>query len=107
MNCKQAQKLIKQFMNDDLETEDLRDFIEHIDSCGECHEELVIEFLVTEGVKRLESGNVFDLNKELGLRIEESNKDLKVREGMQWFYYVILGLIVIAIATIIMILVFL
>lgn len=94
-------------MNDDLDTEELRDFIEHIESCDACKEELTIEFLVDEGVKRLETGNVFDLNKELNLRVEEANKDLRLREGMQWLYYGIVGLIVIAIATIVMLMIFL
>ena len=107
MECKKAVKMIKRFMDDDLSIDEMRDFIEHIENCEECKEELTIEFLVSEGLKRLEGGNVFDLNKELNSRLSTSRRDLKMREGMQWFYFVIIGLIVVAIATIILLCIFL
>ena len=107
MECKKAVKMIKRFMDDDLSIDEMRDFIEHIENCEECKEELTIEFLVSEGLKRLEGGNVFDLNKELNARLSTSRRDLKMREGMQWFYFVIIGLIVVAIATIILLCIFL
>lgn len=107
MDCKRTVKLIKPFLADDLETEDLRDFLTHIESCDECREELTIEFLVQEGVKRLETGNVFDLRKELDGCMNNANKNLKVREGLQWVYYVIIGLIVVALAAIAMLAIYL
>ncbi len=107
MDCKRTVKLIKPFLNDDLDTDDLRDFMTHIECCDECREELTIEFLVREGVKRLETGNVFDLHKELNGCMNTANKNLKMREGIQWFYYVMVGLIVVAIAAVVMLLIYL
>ena len=65
MDCKQVEKMIPQFLDDDLTTEELREFMEHIENCTDCKEELTIEFLVSEGLVRLENGAVFDLQKEL------------------------------------------
>ena len=107
MDCKRTVKLIKPFLKDDLDTEDLRDFLAHIETCEECKEELTIEFLVQEGVKRLETGNVFDLRKELDGCMNNADRNLKVREGMQWFYYVLIGLIVVAVAAIVMLIIYL
>ena len=61
MTCKEIEKIIPSFLNDDLDTDDLREFMDHIVNCEECMEELSIQFLVLEGMARLESGNVFDL----------------------------------------------
>ena len=67
MTCKDAEKMIPLFLEDDLEMDDLRKFMEHIDNCEECKEELTIQFLVLEGMARLESGNVFDLQMNLSI----------------------------------------
>ena len=107
MDCKKTVKLIKPFLKDDLDTEDLRDFLAHVEFCDECKEELTIEFLVQEGIKRLETGNVFDLGKELDNCMNNAGKNLRVREGMQWVYYVLIGLIVVAIAAIVMVVIYL
>ena len=54
MNCKEAEKIIPYFLQDDLDGRDLAEFVEHIDECHECMEELSIQFLVAEGMEQLE-----------------------------------------------------
>lgn len=105
MTCKEAEKLIPYFLKDDLDTDDLREFMEHMDKCEECREELSIQFLVLEGMARLESGNVFDLQNELKSRMEEAEHILKLRESLQWFLYALDGLIVVAAITVIALLI--
>ena len=96
MTCKEAEKLIPVFLEDDLDTDDLREFMEHIDECGECKEELSIQFLVKEGLSRLEAGSVFDLKNELDYRIELEEHALKMRESLVWLSYLLDALVVIA-----------
>ena len=38
MTCKETEKLIPAFLQDELDTEELREFMEHIEECGECRE---------------------------------------------------------------------
>lgn len=101
MTCKEIEKMIPSFLNDDLDTEDLREFMEHIDKCEECREELSIQFLVREGMSRLESGNVFDLQNELKCRMESAGHTLKLRESMQWMLYAMEGLVAVAAVTLV------
>ena len=96
MTCKAAEKLIPVFLEDDLDTDDLREFMEHIEECGECKEELSIQFLVKEGLSRLEAGSVFDLKNELEYRIGMEEHALKMRESLMWLSYLLDGLVVIA-----------
>ncbi len=107
MKCKEAEKMISPFLEDDLDTEELHEFMEHVDECEECREELTIQFLVSEGMARLETGNVFDLQSELKMRMEGANQTLKFRESMQWFLYTLEGLVAVAIITLVIMLVFL
>lgn len=101
MTCKEAEKLIPLFLKDELDTDDLREFMEHVDKCEECKEELSIQFLVLEGMARLEYGNVFDLQNELKTRMEEAGHILKLRESMQWLLYALEGLVGVAVITLI------
>ncbi len=74
LDCKDYEKLIPNFLEDKLSTLMTEKFIEHIENCPDCMEELSIQFLITEGMSRLEEGSTFELAKELGNLIEE-NKD--------------------------------
>lgn len=107
MKCKEVEKLIPLFLEDELDTEDLRDFMEHIETCGECKEELSIQFLVSEGMARLESGNVFNLQNELKARMENAEHTLRFRESMQWLLYALEGLVAVAAIALVALLIFL
>jgi len=78
LDCKDYEKLIPDFLANRLESETAEKFIAHIEQCKDCMEEVSIQFLITEGMNRLEHGNTFELAKELGILIEE-NKD--------WIYW--------------------
>ena len=107
MNCKETEKLIPLFLDDELEDEELREFMEHIEKCEECKEELTIQFLVLEGVARLETGNVFDLQKELKIRLFDADHGMKSRENMRWVLYALEGLVGVALITLVLLLIFL
>lgn len=79
VDCKDYEKLIPDFLGDRLDTDTTEGFIRHIENCPECMEELSIQFLITEGMLRLEKGGTFELTKELRTLIED-NKD--------WIYLV-------------------
>ena len=78
MECKEFERLIPDFIEDKLDYPTLKQFYEHMNVCAECKEELVIQFLVTEGIQRLEDGNAFDLQKELNTRMEDARKKIRV-----------------------------
>ena len=80
MDCKEFEKLIPGFIDRKLDYPSLRRFSEHMEQCANCKEELVIQFLVTEGIQRLEDGGAFDLQKELDQRLEEAMRKLKIHD---------------------------
>ena len=77
MECKEFEKLIPGFITKKLDYPTLKRFYEHVQQCGECREELDIQFLVQEGMQRLEEGNAFYLQAELGQRMEEAGKSIR------------------------------
>jgi hypothetical protein len=79
MICKEADRVIPLFLSDDLNNQELNDFLNHIDTCPECKEELTIQFLVSEGMQRLEDGDTFNLMNELDGIIKSAKKRLRFR----------------------------
>ncbi|MBO5208989.1 MAG: zf-HC2 domain-containing protein [Lachnospiraceae bacterium] len=83
MNCKETEKMIPLFLQDALEGKKLEEFVEHIEQCPECKEELSIQFLVAEGMERLEEGNNFNLQSALSEKLSNANSRIKVHRGLQ------------------------
>ncbi len=81
MDCKEFERLIPDFVSGKLDFRELKRFTEHFGQCSECQEELTIQFLVTEGMQRLEEGSAFDLQKELHQRLEESKKRVRLHDA--------------------------
>ena len=77
MNCKEFEKNIPDFIAGKLDFQTLEEFGEHMKECPGCKEELVIQFLVTEGMQRLEDGDAFDLQKELEIRLAEAKRKVR------------------------------
>lgn len=84
MNCKDTEKKIPYFLQDELDGSKLEEFVEHVATCPECKEELSIQFLVAEGLERLESGNNFNLQKELLMKLENAQHRISVHR-MLWY----------------------
>ena len=80
MDCKEFEKLIPSFLEQKMDYQTLKSFVDHVNKCAECKEELTIQFLVTEGIVRLEDGSSFDLQKELMSRMNAANAKLRRNE---------------------------
>lgn len=107
LDCKDYEKLIPDFLANKLDSEDAEKFIAHMEQCQECMEEVSIQFLITEGMNRLEHGNTFELSKELDVLIEE-NKDwiyfMKCRKVVQYSTLLISLCTILAVAGMVIIL---
>lgn len=77
MDCKEFEKLIPDFIDRRLDFLTLEQFNEHREECEDCQEELVIRFLVTEGIQRLEEGDAFDLQRELNRYYSDAERKIR------------------------------
>lgn len=80
LECKDCEKMIPDFIAQKMNYKTLKRFCDHILNCPDCREELTIQFLVSEGMNRLEEGDAFDLNHELAKRMVEARKRLSRTE---------------------------
>lgn len=68
MNCFEAQSLITKYLNNELDDEKVIAFLEHIDSCPDCSEELEIYFTVMTGLRQLDNDKDLTDNYPLALK---------------------------------------
>lgn len=88
MTCKKAEKQIAPFIAGNIDTKELEDFLEHIEECPSCKEELSIQYLVAVGMYRLEEGGSFDLQRELDAKLLAEKKRAGFRYGTFYSLYV-------------------
>lgn len=69
MDCLEIEKKIPLFLENKMNGKEIRDFVEHVECCKECREELSIHFLASEGIDIIVEGESFDLDKELDRRL--------------------------------------
>ena len=98
MDCKEFEKLIPDFIDRKMDFATLKSFNEHMKQCENCEEELVIQFLITEGIQSLEEGDSFDLKKELNERLQSSRKKMRLQNIALYAIGTIEVLIIIALA---------
>ncbi len=70
MNCVDTQRLIVPFINDELNIEQLEQFVHHVHSCPNCMEELEVYYVLLAGMKQL------DEDKELSTDFNQDLMDL-------------------------------
>lgn len=103
MDCKEVNRCIPDFLDRSLGNRELRLFMDHISGCKDCKEELSIQFLVQEGMVRLEEGDSFDLQQELEKILEEARKRMRMRQLLHWFVYVMEVLAILVIIAVIIV----
>ena len=74
--CKEFERLIPDFIARELDYPTLNGFFEHWERCDECKEELSIQFLVREGMQRVENGDAFALQSQQRQRLEEAKRKI-------------------------------
>lgn len=73
MTCQEAQRMVTPYINDELTGDELEAFLDHVDGCKNCQEELEIYFMVDVGLKQLDKGSgTFDIAGALERKIEDS-----------------------------------
>ena len=105
MDCKDVMKMIPDFLNEDLKGRELKSFVEHMEKCKDCKEELSIQFLVQEGMARLEDGDIFDVQNEFDRVMEDARRKMQIGRLINYFVYGVEALAIITIVTIIVLII--
>ena len=84
MDCKTAQSLVIPYINDQLSDEETEDFLEHIENCKECYEELEIHFTVHYALQKLDEDDKISFN--IPKMLKENLRDTKTGSTGERFF---------------------
>lgn len=87
MDCSEFAQKTPLWIKDELFGKEANRFLAHMETCDECREELHIQFLVKEGMERLESGESFNLDEELLTKVDNYKKRLLHQHKMNVVIY--------------------
>ena len=68
--CRDYKYFIQDFLKENLDNDSSAKLLKHINHCDECKGEMRAQFLVFEGLKRLESGTGFNLYQDFEVMLE-------------------------------------
>lgn len=79
MNCQKAQSMVLNFINNKLDQEETKEFIEHVRGCKDCWEELEIYYVMLIGLKQLDEGGELVADFKEKLQSEVDNRYEQIR----------------------------
>ena len=101
MDCREAERLIPAFLNDELDNWQMEAFLEHVKECKDCEEELTIQLMVKVGLERLEDASTFHLGNELKKQIERGEEMLRRRQYLQGISFALQGAVAVGVIVVI------
>ena len=80
MDCREAQSLINQFIDDRMDDDTARAFIQHVRQCPSCYDDLEVNYTVMAVIRLLEDEDEsLDLSRQLDHKIEEKETQIQLR----------------------------
>ncbi len=99
MNCRAAEGMVTRYINHTLSIKELEEFLEHVQSCSSCYEELETYFIVHEAILQLneeEESAVLDLQHLLEQDLKKSRRYIR-KKKLEHVLTAVLFLILIAV----------
>ena len=88
MKCIEAQQLVKPYLKKQLSDRELERFLDHVDGCPDCYDELEIYFIIYEALEDIEDTQKTEkdnFDEELKQNIRNSRRYLHVRKAYRLF----------------------
>ncbi len=89
MDCKTAQSMVTPYIRRELDDRELEEFLEHIEECRECHEELEIYFTIHFALQKLDEDKNISYNIQQMLKddLEASSWRIRRRKLLRFWSY--------------------
>ncbi len=86
LDCRTAESMVARYINHTLKTDELEEFLDHIEHCSSCYDELETYFIVNKVTQQLveqEDGCVLDFQNLLEQDIRKSRRYIHHKRYMQ------------------------
>jgi len=106
MTCRKAEEMVNKYIAHKLSVDELEDFLDHVESCSSCYDELETYFIVHRALQQLdekEDGTVYDFRKLLQQDIRKSRRYIRQKRGLR---FAVIVLLLISIAALLVLVIF-
>ena len=89
MNCRIAEGMVNKYINHTLSVNDLEEFLEHIENCSSCYDELATYFIVHKAMEQLDEkqeDSVLDFRELLEEDIRKSRRYIR-KKKVSWLMF--------------------
>lgn len=86
LDCRTAESMVARYINHTLKADEMEEFLDHIEHCSSCYDELETYFIVNKVTQQLaetEEDSVLDFQSLLEQDIRRSRRYIHHRRGMQ------------------------
>ena len=108
IDCRQAETMVAKYINHTLSIDELEEFLDHIEHCSSCYDELETYFIVHEAIQQLdekEDGTVLDFRELLEQDIRRSRRHILQKRWLHFLSVIFLLAVMIAAASFVVFLV--
>lgn len=88
MNCRIAEGMVSRYMNHTLKVDELEEFLEHVETCSSCYDELETSFIVQEAITKLDNEDtdmVLDFKNLLQQDLKRSKRYVRKKKTIKFF----------------------
>ncbi len=92
LDCRTAEGMVGRYLNHTLSAEELESFLDHVESCPSCYDELETGFIVKEALQKLDADDSeenLDFRKLLNEDLEHSRKQVQGRRMLRMVWAVV------------------
>ena len=108
MDCRTAEGMVSSYIKHDLPLNELEEFLDHVQNCSSCYDELETYFIVHEAIQQLdekEDGTVLDFRELLEQDIRRSRRHILQKRWLHFLSVIFLLAVLIAAASFVVFLV--
>ena len=101
MDCRTAEGMVSSYIKHDLPLNELEEFLDHVQNCSSCYDELETYFIVHEVTQQLDddsSDSVLDFKKLLEQDIRKSRRYIRKKKLGGFSVGVLLCILIVALA---------
>lgn len=103
LDCRTAESMVARYINHTLKTDELEEFLDHIEHCSSCYDELETYFIVNKVTQQLdeqEDGSTLDFQSLLEQDIRKSRRYIRKKKASWLMFGVSICLLIATIAAI-------
>lgn len=102
IDCRQAETMVAGYIGHTLSVDEMEEFLDHIEHCSSCYDELETYFIVHEAVQQLdekEDGTVLDFRKLLEQDIRRARRHIRQKRWLHFLSVLLFMAVLIAAAS--------